>query len=236
MVPAAVFDLDNTLVRGSSLFHFGCALAAQRVISPMHVLRYGCAEVAYVRHRGERDGLPMQLTGRLLRLVEGRSQEDLCSRARHYASTALRHHLAADVLNRLVAFQKLGVDCYLATASPQDLADAIATELGMSGAIGTVAEVRAGRYTGALASPIAHGAEKARRVMTLFDAWGYDPSTAWAFSDSINDLPLLALVGNPVVVNGDRNLVQIAELNHWSVMVSDGVQWVARPESEQALP
>jgi len=216
----AVFDLDNTLVRGSSLFHFGWALVLRGVISPIQVLRYAVAEFLYVRRCTERDGLPSLLAERLLGLVKGRSQAELVQHARAFAATTLHKHLIAEVLNQVVAFRKLGIPCYIATASPQELAEAIAGELGMDGAIGTVSHTFEGRYTGALASPLAHGDEKARRVQQLFDHHGYERQTAWAFSDSINDLPLLVLVGNAVVVNADKNLLQIAELNDWVVLTS----------------
>jgi len=216
----AVFDLDNTLVRGSSLFHFGWLLVRRRVIGPIQVLRYALAEFVYVRNCTEREGLPGLLAERLLGLVKGFSQEELIVHARVFAATTLRRHLIAEVVDQVEAFRKLGIPCYIATASPQELALAIAEELGMNGAIGTVSHVFEGRYTGALASPIAHGEEKARRVNQLFESNGYERKTSWAFSDSINDLPLLVLVENPVVVNADKNLRQIAELNDWVVLTS----------------
>ena len=220
MTPVAVFDLDNTLVRGSSLFHFGWALVRRGAISPIQVLRYAVAEFLYVRRCTEREGLPGLLAERLLGLVKGRSQEELVMHARVFAATSLHRHLIPEVVNQLVAFRKLGIPCYIATASPQELAQAIADELGMTGAIGTVSHTFAGRFTGSLASPLAHGEEKARRVQQLFDREGYERATSWAFSDSINDLPLLVIVGNAVVVNADKNLLQIAELNDWVVLTS----------------
>ena len=220
VTPVAIFDLDNTLVRGSSLFHFGWLLVRRRVISPLQVLRYAMAEFVYVRNCTEREGLPGLLAERLLGLVKGFSQEELLVHARVFAATVLRRHLIADVVDQVEAFRKLGIPCYIATASPQELALAIAEELGMNGAIGTISHVFEGRYTGSLASPIAHGEEKARRVNQLFDSKGYDRKASWAFSDSINDLPLLVLVAHPVVVNADKHLRQIADLNGWVVLTS----------------
>ena len=220
MTPVAVFDLDNTLVRGSSLFHFGWALVRRGVISPIQVLRYAVAEFLYVRRCTEREGLPSLLAERLLGLVQGRSQAELVQHARTFAATTLHRHLIAEVRDQVVAFRKLGIPCYIATASPQELAQAIADELGMTGAIGTISHTFNGRFSGSLASPLAHGEEKARRVLQLFDQHGYERQTAWAFSDSINDLPLLVLVENAVVVNADKNLLQIAEMNDWTVLTS----------------
>ena len=220
MTSVAVFDLDNTLVRGSSLFHFGWLLVRKRVISPSQILRYTATEISYVRRTSEREGLPALLAEKILSLVSGESEDALLDYAREFARTTMRKHLVEDVLKEVQNFQKLGVPCYLATASPQELASAIAEELGMNGALGTQSQVYEGVYTGHLASPICHGAQKAWRVSRMMDRHGFDKTQAWAFSDSINDLPLLALVGHPVAVNADKALRQIAKLNSWPVLNS----------------
>jgi HAD superfamily hydrolase (TIGR01490 family) len=126
----------------------------------------------------------------------------------------------AEVAIQVAGFRRSGFTTVLATASPQELADAIAARLGMSAAIGTVSEVRDGVYTGCSSGPIAHGSAKSWRVQALLDARGLDARTSWAFSDSVNDLPLLSLVGNPVATNPDQELAEIARLNGWRVLES----------------
>jgi phosphoserine phosphatase len=91
----------------------------------------------------------------------------------------------------------------------------------MTGALGTVSETVDGIYTGRLEQPIAHGAEKAVRVRELLAGIGAEPEQCWAFSDSVNDLPMLAMMGHPVAVNPDRALMQIAQQNDWQVISSE---------------
>jgi phosphoserine phosphatase len=88
----------------------------------------------------------------------------------------------------------------------------------MSAAIGTVSEVTDGVYTGRLCGPVAHGPAKAQRVRALLAEHGLDARRSWAFSDSVNDVPLLALVGNPVATNTDPELTAIARTNGWREM------------------
>ena len=88
----------------------------------------------------------------------------------------------------------------------------------MTGAVGTVSEISAGRYTGRLASPIAHGPDKMQLVSENAERHGLDLGASWAYSDSINDLPLLSCVGMPVVVNPNSQLLAIAKKNAWGVM------------------
>jgi len=222
MAGAAIFDLDNTLVRGSSLFHFGVYLSRVGVINPMHVMRHLGRELAYVRQGGEKSGVPGDLARRLLMLVRGRSQSALRAHAEAFVGLHLREHVLASTLAEVMAFQFRHIPVLLATASPQELADAIAVELGLAGAIGTVAEARKDRYTGLLASPIAHGMQKAVRVQALISERGWTAKECWAYTDSVNDLPLLASVGHPVVVNPDRHLTRLAELNRWPTLPGSG--------------
>jgi len=217
----AIFDLDNTIVRGSTLFHFGRYLARARVINPVQVARHVGMECAYA-HRGEREGVPDRVAKRMLRLVAGRPQDLLRSHAEQFARERLREHLFASTLAEIMSFQFRRIPVVIATASPQELADAVASELGLAGAIGTLAEVVEGRYTGALASPIAHGLDKAVRVQQLLGSMGVDPHECWAYSDSVNDLPLLAGVGHPVAVNPDRILRRLARVNDWPVLPGSG--------------
>jgi len=218
MAFAAVFDLDNTLVQGSSLFHFGKELARRRFIGPRSVLRYARAEFDYVRNRSEREGMPADVASRVLEMVAGRHQADLMELADDFVARRLPRYFVPEVVDRLGHFAKLGIPTYIATASPQELADSIARSLGATAAIGTHAETVGGMYTGRLARPITHGAEKAERVRRLLVEAEIDFQQSWAFSDSINDLPLLAMMGNPVAVRPDRALKRIAELNSWQVI------------------
>ena len=228
MTAAAVFDLDNTLVRGSCLFHFGRWLVRTRMVSPWDVLRFASVEASYVRRRAEPAGMIPTVVDRALALVEGRAQADLRAEAGRFATRMLARRLDRDVHLQVGDFREAGYVTLLATASPQELADAVARELGMDGAIGTRAEVRDGRYTGRLTEPICHGAAKARRVRLHLDERGLDVQACWAFSDSVNDLPLLALVGHPVATNPDPELAAIARVNDWRVLSSrqgDEVSW-----------
>lgn len=219
---AAIFDLDNTLVRGSSLFHFGIYLTRVGAINPFHVLRHMGSELAYVRQGGERGGTPAELAKRILQIARGRSESEMRAHASAFVGRHLREHLIASALAEVMAFQFRKVPVFLATASPQGLAEAIAAELGLAGAIGTVAEVRDGKYTGLLASPVAHGPQKASRVQALMADRDFVSADCWAFTDSINDLPLLASVGHAVAVNPDRQLRRLAVLNEWRILPGSG--------------
>jgi phosphoserine phosphatase len=107
---------------------------------------------------------------------------------------------------------------YIASSSPEDYISLLAAELAIDGVIGTKAECVDGRYTGELEGPMVHGPEKAARVQALAEESDIDLVRSFAYSDSINDLPLLELVGNPVAMNPDRRLALVARRRGYHVL------------------
>ena len=96
-----------------------------------------------------------------------------------------------------------GQRVWLVTAAPVELGRIIAQRLGLTGALGTVAEIRDGEYTGRLVGDMLHGPAKAEAIDALAAAEGLDLDRCSAYSDSVNDTPMLSLVGHAVAVNPD---------------------------------
>ncbi len=218
MAMAAFFDLDNTLVRGSSLYHLACDLVRKKVIPRREVMRFARQEMSFIVRRAEPEGVSTSAAARALALVAGRSEDSMLAVTSEFVRKKLPSILVPDVVDEFRRFQVHGIKTWLVTASPIELASAIAGQLGMSGAIGTVSEVRDGRYTGNLVGAIAHGPGKVKLVIEQAATHGLELELSWAYSDSINDLPLLASVGMPVVVNPNSQLFKIAKKNGWGVM------------------
>ena len=88
----------------------------------------------------------------------------------------------------------------------------------MTGAIGTVSEVDAdGNYTGRLVGGVTHGPEKAKAATGIAERHGVELINCAAYSDSINDLPLLESVGHPHAVNPDWELRRTALNRGWPI-------------------
>lgn len=215
---AAFFDLDNTLVRGSSLFHVGRILVRRGIVSRWDLLRFTGAELRYVHTRTEISGGAQGLSDRLLHLVAGYPVEDL----RAMCSEAVREILERISVPLVVAHVKAhtneGRQTYLVTASPREIADPIALALGMSGVVATELQEHAGIYTGHLHGPVVHGPRKAAEVAVLSARQGINLSESYMYSDSANDLPLLRQVRFPVVVNGNRSMRRVARRNGWAYL------------------
>jgi phosphoserine phosphatase len=123
-----------------------------------------------------------------------------------------------DIMDVIEEHKERGDLTYLVTATPIELADTVAKELGMTGAIGTESEIDdAGHYTGRLVGDVIHGPAKAKAVAEVAAAQGIDLLDCSAYSDSINDLPLLESVGDAHAVNPERELLRVARTRGWHV-------------------
>jgi HAD superfamily hydrolase (TIGR01490 family) len=215
---AAFFDLDRTLLPGSSLFSLARALRRGGYLGTIRLLRLAVGQARFRILAREADRLIAKTRKASLLAIRGRSRDALLELAR----SAVRD----DVLGRLYprgvalieAHRDAGHAVFLASSSPQDYVDVLAEALSMDGAIGTRAEVRDGRYTGFLDGPLVHRGHKAHRVAALATERGMELAGSFAYSDSINDLPLLELVGNPVAVNPDRALADEARRREWPIL------------------
>jgi HAD superfamily hydrolase (TIGR01490 family) len=212
---AAFFDLDNTVIRGSSLWHLGRGLVKQKFVSGKDLRKFFWKQLKFVVVGKETVTDMDVIRKHSLQVIEGKDAKDLEAKGLVIAKELLLpkvfHQsvgLAKDHLSR-------GEDVWLVTASPRRLAQLLAKELGFTGAIGSEAEIIAGKYTGELNGEIMHGPVKAKTVKRLAEQRRYDLARCTAYSDSFNDVPLLEVVGNAVVVNGDRKLRNYGKAKGW---------------------
>jgi HAD superfamily hydrolase (TIGR01490 family) len=110
-----------------------------------------------------------------------------------------------------------GEEVWLVTAAPQDMADIIASRLGLTGALGSKACIENGMYTGALEGKLLHGIEKALAIKDLAKNHGFDLEDCYSYSDSHNDIPLLQAVGHPSAINPDAILRIRALAEGWPI-------------------
>ena len=110
-----------------------------------------------------------------------------------------------------------GQRVWLVTAAPIEIATIIARRLGLTGALGTVAEHVDGVYTGELVGEMLHGSAKAVAVTELAERFGLDLARCSAYSDSYNDLPMLSAVGDPCAINPDARLREHARAHDWRI-------------------
>jgi HAD superfamily hydrolase (TIGR01490 family) len=214
---ASFFDLDKTLIPGSSLFLLARGMYARDYYRVRDLLRFGWRQLAF-RMSGESvKGLESTRTS-TLDFVAGRPVSELQEMGREIAEERILPRVYEGITHVIDHHRNAGDLTYLCTASPIELADLIADSLGMTGALGTRAEVENGRYTGRLSPDgVLHGEAKAAAVVALAERYDIDLAESYAYSDSINDLPLMELVGHAIAVNPDTDLKRAARTMGWPV-------------------
>ena len=214
---AAFFDVDRTLIPGSSLFLLARGLYERDIFRVRDMLRFAWGQTMF-RLRGEHKRGMDRSRESTLEFVAGRSQKELMSWGREIAEEQIFPRVYRDIVDVIDGHRERGDLTFLVTAAPIELAETLARHLNMTGAIATVSEVdENGFYTGRLVGNVMHGPEKAKAVAETAAEHGIDLAECAAYSDSMNDLPLLESVGYPHAVNPETELRRIAFQRGWPI-------------------
>jgi HAD superfamily hydrolase (TIGR01490 family) len=213
---AAFFDVDNTIMRGASIYYFARGLAARKMFGARDLARFAWGQVA-LRISGENTDHIDAAREAALAFVAGHTVAEIVSLSEEIYDETMADRIWEGTRNLAQRHIDAGQRVWLVTATPADLADVIAARLGFTGALGTVAEAVEGRYTGRLVGELLHGQAKAAAISALAKREGLDLSRCSAYSDSFNDLPMLSIVGYPNAVNPDAELRAHARREGWPV-------------------
>nr|WSZ97657.1 HAD-IB family hydrolase [Streptomyces sp. NBC_00857] len=212
---AAFFDLDNTVMQGAALFHFGRGLYKRKFFQRRELARFAWQQ-AWFRLAGVEDPEHMQdARDSALSIVKGHRVSELMSIGEEIYDEYMADRIWPGTRALAQAHLDAGQQVWLVTAAPVETATIIARRLGLTGALGTVAESIDGVYTGKLVGEPLHGPAKAEAVRALAATEGFDLDRCAAYSDSHNDIPMLSLVGHPYAINPDSKLRKHARGLEW---------------------
>ncbi len=217
---AAFFDLDRTLMAGSSAFQFGRAAYKAGLLSRRQLVSDALANLRF-RLRGASDEASHALRDRISHELGGTRVRDL-ERLGVDVLAGVLPRIYPQVLALAHEHQDAGRRAYITTAAAQELADILARVLALDGGLGSqFSEVVDGVFTGKPTGLFIYGAEKAAAIEQLARREGIDLAISYAYTDSASDLPMLRLVGHPVVVNPDAELARVARQEGWEVLRID---------------
>ena len=214
---AAFFDVDNTVMQGASIFHLAKGLHKRHFFTTRDIL--GAAyKQAYFRLVGVEDPDHVAETrASALAFIAGHTVEELEDLGEEIFDEAMAHRIWPGTRALAQMHLDQGQRVWLVTAAPIEIAQIIARRLGLTGAMGTVAEHVDGVYTGRLVGDMLHGPAKGEAVKALAAREDLDLSRCSAYSDSYNDLPMLSLVGDPCAINPDARLRHHARDQGWRI-------------------
>ena len=215
---AAFFDLDNTLLRGSSSFLFGKAAFDRNFLGRRDIWRFAWQQFRFIK-RGENAGMMKHIEDRALGLVAGHKASELQQMVVEVFPDYIAPKLWPETVRIAQEHVAKGREVWIITASPTEMAAHIAKELGLTGGVGTkVARNAEGILTGELEGRPLHGKRKLTAMKKIAKERNLSLKRSFAYSDSANDLPMLTHVGHPVAVNPDKTLARYAKAAGWKVL------------------
>jgi len=214
---AAFFDLDRTLMAGSSGMHFARAAYRTGMVNRSLLARWGIEHLRF-RLRGSTDERTAQVLSQVKDLLAGVPERDIARMAPELLAGVLPR-IYPRMLDEVRSHQDAGRATFIVSAAGNGLVEILAKVLAMDGGIGTRYEVADnGLLTGRIVEPFVYGAGKVTAMEDFASRHDIDLAESWAYSDSASDLPMLRAVGNPVAVNPDQELGAVAAADGWRVM------------------
>jgi HAD superfamily hydrolase (TIGR01490 family) len=212
--PLVLFDLDRTLIPGSSLIVLARELVGRGFL-PQRMLLSASLRHAVFSRRGAGDTTVSHIKDAALAAVAGLAVDDLNDVALSVAREVI-HRVYPEARQLVRRHLDAGHFCVLLSASPQEIVQRVAQRLDMQRAIGTQVAIANGRLLSELVGDFCYGPGKISRLEE--EMGEVDFSAATAYSDSASDLALLSQCGKAVVVRPDRRLRAIAEQRGWPVL------------------
>jgi len=214
---AAFFDLDKTLMAGSSGMQFARIAAKQGIVGRGQLASWGWEHFRY-RLRGTTDARTAEVLKVARELITGVPARAI-DRMGPEVMAAILPRIFPQMLEEVYAHQDAGRPTFIVSAAGNGVVEQLAHVLGMDGGIGTRYEVDGeGNFTGRLDGPFVYGEGKVTAMEEFAARHQIELNDSYAYSDSLSDLPMLRAVGNPVAVNPDPALAQIARTEGWQVM------------------
>jgi HAD superfamily hydrolase (TIGR01490 family) len=217
-VNLTLFDLDNTLLNGDSDFEWSQFLIRIGVLDRE---LFEAKNHAFYEHYKAgtldiQEFLDFQL--KPLSRHARKTLDEWHSRFMRERALGMISGAARDLVDR---HRNAGDVCAIITATNSFVTAPIAREFGVEHLIATEPEQKNGEFTGRVAGVPSFREGKITRLEEWMDLQGWNWSSFAAttfYSDSLNDLPLLAKVKHPVAVNPDETLLKHANLHGWKVM------------------
>jgi len=214
---AAFFDLDKTIIAGSSTLAFAGHLRGAGFLSRRSLVKAAIGRSYYMMFGADHDQLE-KIRRQLGELTRGWSQDEIRQLIRETVDEVVAPNVYAEALFLIDDHHRNGRPVIIVSSSPVEIVEPLGEFLGADEVAATVPEVdEDGRYTGRLEF-YAYAEGKADAMRVLADQRQLELADSFAYSDSLTDLPMLEAVGNPVAVNPERALKQVAIERGWPIL------------------
>lgn len=210
---AAFFDLDRTLINDFSAKQF----LKSRLLSGKSTVKELLSQFAtvLVYAAGNRD---FEMLTKISALgVKGIKEKQFIDLGEEVYQEHLANTIYPEAITLIASHVKRGHQVVIISAATRYQITPIANELGIKDIFCTEMEVRKGRFTGVI-SEMCWQEGKARAGRKFAKSNNIVLSKSFFYTDSIDDYPLLEIVGKPIATNPDTKLSQLAFENDWKIL------------------
>jgi HAD superfamily hydrolase (TIGR01490 family) len=212
----AFFDLDKTIIAKSSTLAFTRPMFKAGLLSGSTLAKAGIAQPYYQAFGADHDQLE-RVKEELSAMTKGWDKAEIEALVTETVDEVITPLVYAEALAVIEEHRGRGRRVVVISASPEEIVRPLCRYLGIEDVIATRAGVDdEGRYTGEI-ELYAYGSGKADAIKAMAEEDGIDLEASYAYSDSITDLPMLEMVGHPIVVNPDTELAAVAAERGWDV-------------------
>jgi HAD superfamily hydrolase (TIGR01490 family) len=214
---AAFFDVDGTLLSVNTAPLYARYLRRHGQARRRDLLRTAFYLVQYRLNLLDME----RAVERASELIAGKVEKDIAAFCERWYQDEVRRHLVPGVCQLLEQHRAAGHAVALLTSSTSYLADPLARDLNIEHRLYTRLEVVDGRFTGRAVAPLCYGAGKLHWARAFATENDVDLKSSFFYTDSVTDVPMLEIVGNPRVVNPDRLLKREARRRGWPIVTAD---------------
>ena len=214
---AAFFDLDKTIIARSSPLALGRSFFREGLISRTFLVKSIYAQLVF-QITGADEHKMEKVREAASKLTEGWEVERVKQIVTDVLEEVVSPLIYAEALELIHDHRAAGRLICLVSSSPAEIVEPLARMLRIDRYIATRPGVRDGKYTGELEF-YAYGPQKAEAIRELAEELDIKLEDSYAYTDSVTDLPMLEMVGNPVAVNPDKELRKIALQREWETQV-----------------
>lgn len=211
----AIFDLDNTLIKGDSDHAWGDFLVAEGIVDANE---YEKANDQFYQDYLNGDLDILRYLAFALAPLKKHEPETLYALRERFVAERIRPLMLEKAAQLLEKHRQQGHYLLIITATNRFVTQPIADLLGVDDLIATEPEMQDGRYTGEVAGIPSFQDGKVTRLKAWLEENQQSADDAWFYSDSHNDVPLLEQVARPVAVDPDRKLEALAKDRGWPII------------------
>jgi HAD superfamily hydrolase (TIGR01490 family) len=210
---AALFDVDGTLIARNS-----ATLYMQHLRRTGQARRRDVARTLYYLLRYKLGMLDVdRALVASLNWVRGKQEAELAADCQQWYAEVIRPFVFPAMAAAVETHRRAGHVPAILTSATRYLADPLAADLGIKHVLVTRLVVENGCFTGEAIRPLCYGQGKIYWAKRFAASEGIDLARSYFYTDSITDLPVLEVVGNPRVVNPDPRLWRTAQRRGWPV-------------------